>query len=261
MPALFVAHGSPMVAIEDSPYGRFLDALGRMLPRPSAIVLFSAHWESDRQRVSSVDTYDTIHDFGGFPDALYRITYPAPGDKSLAERIRERLRDASVTAELDEHRGLDHGAWTILYRMYPAADIPVVAMSVNAGLSPAEQVRIGKVLAPLRAEGVLVIGSGVTVHNFQLLSHRKNPEVREAVIAFEDWLESRLHQWDIASLLNYQRLAPHAHLAVPPYASEHFAPLMYAVGAAGEHPEVKTLYRGLEWDVLTDSVYQFTGGV
>ncbi len=257
LPSLFIAHGSPMIAIEESGYGTFLDHLGESLARPQAIVIFSAHWESRVQQVSAVESYSTIYDFGGFPDELYRVTYPAHGNPALAARIHELLKAAEVPVELDHGRGLDHGAWTLLNRLYPAADIPVVAMSVNARLTPEEQFRIGQTLSPLRSEGVLIIGSGVTVHNFQLLQARHNAEVQSAIKQFEAWLESKLHAWDLAALFHYETEAPYARLAVPANGQEHFAPLFYAMGAGSRPESVETLHQGWMWDVMTNSVYAF----
>lgn len=158
IPSLFVAHGSPMVAIERSAYGDFLDNFGRTFPRPKAIVVFSAHWESPVQMVSEVEAYSTLYDFGGFPEALYRVKYPAKGDRELSRQIQGLLAAEGITYGVEKERGLDHGSWTILHRMYPAADIPVIAMSVNADLTPAEQFRMGNALSSLRADDILIVG-------------------------------------------------------------------------------------------------------
>lgn len=257
LPSLFIAHGSPMVAIEDSEYGQFLDHLAARWPRPRAVVVFSAHWESPVQAVSRVPEYSTIYDFGGFPDELYQIQYPAHGDAALSDRIEALLSEAGIPVRPEEQRGLDHGAWSLLNRLYPDADVPVVEMSVNARLTPQEQFLIGGSLASLRMDDVLIIGSGVTVHNFQLLHAHANPEVQAAVRQFEQWLSEKLHAWDLDALFDYVRQAPHAQLAVPPGASEHFAPLFYAMGAAKNPESVAVLHRSWMWDVMANSVYQF----
>lgn len=257
IPPLFIAHGSPMIAIEDSEYSSFLDRLGSELPTPKAIVLFSAHWESDVQMVSHVDTYSTIYDFGGFPEALYRVKYPAPGKPALATKITSLLAQEGIASRLDKERGLDHGAWAILHRMFPKADIPVVAMSVNAHLAPVEQYRIGQALSGLRDEGVMVIGSGVTVHNFQLLHYRHDPEVKKMILEFETWLENHIQSWDLPALFNYEKLAPHARIAVPAHGQEHFVPLFYAMGAADSVRRAETLHRSLLMDVMVNTVYKF----
>jgi 4,5-DOPA dioxygenase extradiol len=257
IPSAFIAHGSPMIAIEDSEYTRFLDSFGHTFPRPKAIVIFTAHWGSDVQMVSEVEEYSTIYDFGGFPDALYQIKYPAKGNKELSRKIQDLLSKASIPFQVETRRGLDHGAWNLLYRLYPAADIPVIAMSVNPDMKPEEHFQIGKALSPLRKEDVLIIGSGATVHNFSLFSKRSNPEVKDMVLGFENWLEDHLHKWDVDSLFHYETKAPNARIAVPQHGEEHFVPIFYAMGAADDSHKVSTLHRSLLMDVLTNSVYQF----
>ncbi|SFU30408.1 dioxygenase family protein [Alicyclobacillus macrosporangiidus] len=258
LPSLFIAHGSPMVAVEDSVYGRFLDTLGSRLRRPRAVVVFTAHWLSGAQAVSASPNYETIHDFGGFPDELYQIQYPAPGEPALAGTIRSRLAEAGVPCHLDARRGLDHGVWTILRRLYPDASIPVVAMSVNPRLTPAGQFAIGQALAPLRADDVLIIGSGATVHNLAALDWARQDGVPdEWALAFETWLESRLVAWDLEALFDYRRLAPGAHQAVPAWGTEHFAPLLYAMGAAADTPSAALWHRDFQFGNLCNSVYAF----
>lgn len=258
VPSLFVAHGSPMVAIEQSNYGDFLDRLSGAIERPRAIILFSAHWESRVQMVSDVGAYPMIYDFGGFPEELYRVKYPAKGDHELSQKIQHLLTAAGIPFEVEKNRGLDHGAWTILKRIYPAADIPVIAMSVNPDLAPAEQFLIGHALSSLRQEGILIIGSGVTVHNFGLLQVRGNPEVQLAVGEFEKWLEEKLYAWDTKALFDYEELAPYARLAVPSNGKEHFIPLFYAMGGASERPVVTKLHQSWLLAVMVNSVYQFS---
>ncbi len=259
LPALFVAHGSPMIAIEESDYGTFLDRFGRSLPRPQAVVVFSAHWESRIQQISAVDgPYETIYDFGGFPDELYQATYPAHGHPELARQVANLLRARGIEASLNTQRGLDHGAWTLLRRLFPEADVPVVAMSVNAALPPAEQFRIGESLAPLRDQNVLIMGSGVTVHNFQLLRYTENLDVQTAVQAFERWLHENLQAWDLDALFHYAERAPYANLAVPAGGSEHFAPLFYAMGAAGSGAAFLLQHHSWMWGVMSNDVFQFS---
>lgn len=258
MPVVFVAHGSPMVAIEDSPYGRFLDQAAAHWPTPRAIVIFSAHWEASKQWISDVDDYDTLYDFGGFPEALYAVRYAAKGEHALAQNIVERLTKRGIPCATDVKRGLDHGSWTILKRLYPQAEVPVVAMSVNPALSPQEQYEIGQSLADLRQDGVLIIGSGVTVHNFQLLSMAHDPTVQKAVRQFEQWLQEQLQAWNLQALFDYARQAPHAPLAVPEDSKEHFVPLFYILGASGRPESVATLHNSWLFDVMSNSVFQFS---
>ena len=257
MPSLFVAHGSPMIAIEDTAYADFLGELGTRIGRPRAVVVFSAHWESARQMLSTAARHAPMYDFGGFPEALYQVRYTPPGDPDLGQKLAASLQELGVSVEQDRHRALDHGVWTVLCRLFPKADVAVIAMSVNAKLDPKEQYRIGAALGPWRSQNVLIIGSGVTVHNFELLRQSQDAQVKERVLAFEDWLEDALKRWDLNALFHYETAAPHAAMAVPRLANEHFAPLFYAMGAAEDQRKTTTLYRDLQWNVMTNSVYQF----
>jgi len=257
MPAFFLAHGSPMIALEDTPYTRKLREVGSKY-RPRAIILFSAHWESNVQAVGGAETYRTIYDFGGFPEALYRVTYPAHSDAKLVEEISTIFTGGGVEYLVDQSRGLDHGAWTLLRHIYPEADVPVVAMSVNANLAPAEQYRIGQALAQLRARDVMVIGSGVTVHNFGTINWNAPAGVPDAwAKEFDDWVLDKLTHWDTPALFAYETQAPHARKAVPPNGSEHFVPLFYTMGAAHETPSVKELHRQYEFGNLSYVLWQF----
>ncbi|MDF2628521.1 MAG: hypothetical protein K0R39_2352 [Symbiobacteriaceae bacterium] len=257
MPAFFLAHGSPMIALEDTPYTRKLRAVGSQY-RPTAIILFSAHWESSMQAVGASETYRTIYDFGGFPEALYGVTYPAHSDAALVQEISALLDRAGVQHRIDQSRGLDHGAWTLLRHLYPDADVPVVAMSVDANLLPAEQYRIGQALAELRARDVMVIGSGVTVHNFGTIRFGAAPGQPDAwAKEFDDWVFDKLTRWETQALFAYESQAPHAQKAVPPNGNEHFVPLFYTMGAAHETPSVKELHRHYEFGNLSYVLWQF----
>lgn len=257
-PVLFVAHGAPLLVLEDHAYTRFLDRLGNDLGRPRAILIFSAHWESPVQLVSRVDTYSTIYDFYGFPDELYRIVYPAKGAPELADDIMQRLGDAGIAIRPEEERGLDHGAWVVLKRLYPNADVPVVAMSVNPHLPPAEQYRIGKALSDLRKRDVLIIASGGTVHNLAAVDMQNHSDVPEAwALEFENWLEDAVTAWDVDRLFRFRTLAPHAERAVPFHGQEHFIPLFYAMGAADDERKAELLHRSFRYGTLSQSVWRF----
>lgn len=258
IPSLFIAHGSPMLAISDTVYTRFLRELGRKYPNPRAIVVFSAHWISDVQYVSEVQAYDTIHDFGGFPKELYRIQYPAKGDLEVARQIQKRLTQAQILWKDESQRGLDHGAWVILRCMYPKADIPVVAMSINPTLEPQEQFRLGEALSQLREQNILVIGSGATIHNLSMLRFQDENRIDEWALTFDDWLFTHLSHWNVDALFAYETLAPYAKLAVPPYGNEHFVPLIYAMGVAGTNGHAVRLHSSFEYGNLSNSVWQFT---
>lgn len=258
LPSLFIAHGAPLLAIESNEYTQFLNELGSTLPKPKAVVLFSAHYESVVQRVSDVDEFSTIYDFGGFPDALYRIQYPAKGDHALTEEIKALFAKNNIPFEVDETRGLDHGAWIVLKMLYPNADVPVISMSVNQQLTPQQQYEIGKSLSSLREKDVLIIGSGGTVHNLRAVGwHKDGKEIDEWAVDFDQWLEKHLNDWDTEHLFQYESLAPNAQVAVPPYGKEHFIPLFYAMGAAHNSGMSKLLHRSYRYGNLSHSVWQF----
>ncbi|MEH7415382.1 class III extradiol ring-cleavage dioxygenase [Neobacillus drentensis] len=256
MPTLFIAHGAPLLAIENNEYTQFLNELGKNIPRPKAIVLFSAHWESRVQKVSNVDSYSTIYDFGGFSPELYQIQYPAQGDQKLSIEIQDLFKENGVPFEIETERGLDHGAWVVLRLLYPNADIPVIAMSVNPKLSPEEQYKVGKSLSALREKDVLVIGSGGTVHNLRAVKWADN-EIDQWAQEFDDWLAVHLRNWDLESLFKYDSVAPYSEYAVPPYGNEHFIPIFYAMGAADDVKKANLLHRSYRYGNLSHSVWQF----
>ncbi|WP_420474903.1 dioxygenase [Noviherbaspirillum sp. ST9] len=257
LPTLFVSHGSPMLAVEDSPARRFLQGLGADLPRPRAILVASAHWESMREpAVSLASQPETIHDFGGFPQVLYDLDYPAPGAPQLAEKAALMLEQAGHTVGRSPHRGLDHGAWVPLKLMYPDADLPVSQLSILRGASPANHERLGHALAGLRDEGVLVIGSGSLTHN--LYEFRGGPidaPVPDWVSEFGGWMVDKLQAGDHEALRSYRSLAPSAARNHP--TEEHLLPLFVAMGAAGEGAVAKRLHTSHEYGVLAMDVYAF----
>ncbi|SDE16061.1 Aromatic ring-opening dioxygenase, catalytic subunit, LigB family [Paenibacillus sp. UNCCL117] len=254
MPSLFLAHGSPMLALQQNDYTDFLQRLAGRL-QPKAIVIFTAHWETQTTTVSASDAvYETIYDFGGFPDELYALTYPAKGSSRIAGDVKDRLEKQGIAVHTDLTRGLDHGSWTLLYRMYPAADIPVIQLSVNPYLPPAEQYKIGEALRGLGDEDILVIGSGVTVHNLRMVNWGQNTPEPWAV-AFDDWLIDRLERRDLEALFSYDRLAPHAQAAVP--RPEHFVPLFIALGAGSPDRKPELIHRSYELGTLSYACFEF----
>jgi len=259
LPSLFIAHGSPLVALENNAYTQFLNQLGKTMPRPKAIILFSAHYESPVQRVSDIEgDFDTIYDFGGFPEPLYRITYPAKGSKTITEEIKTLFTRDGIPFEADTTRGLDHGAWVVLRMLYPDADVPVISMSVNQRLTPEQQYQVGKSLSELREKDVLIIGSGGTVHNLRMIGWEKDgKEIDQWAVDFDAWLEEHLTTWDTVSLFDYDRLAPNASNAVPSYGKEHFIPIFYAMGAADNVKKAKLLHRSYRYGNLSHSIWQF----
>lgn len=256
MPAFFIAHGAPLLALENNEYTQALQQLGKTLPKPKAIILFSAHWESQVQLVSDVEEYSTIYDFGGFPEELYQIQYPAKGKKELTKEIEELFAKEGISFQVDTRRGLDHGAWVVLRLLYPNADVPVIAMSVNQHLSPEEQYKIGKSLSSLREKDVMIIGSGGTVHNLRALRWSDNG-VEEWALGFDEWIAQQLKNWDTQSLFNYYDLAPGAEIAVPHYGKEHFVPLFYAMGAGDREKNATLVHRSYRYGNLSHSVWQF----
>lgn len=258
LPTLFISHGSPMLAIDDSPARRFLLTLGKTLPRPNAIVVVSAHWESTgAPAVGLAPQPETIHDFGGFPAELFAIQYPAPGAPAVAERAAELLQQAGFSVMRNADRGLDHGAWVPLRLMYPDADIPVTQVSVLAGATPAEHEKMGKALAALRDEGVLIIGSGSLTHNlYEFRGRAIDAPAPSWVSDFGAWMMARLLANERESLLDYRRQAPSAERNHP--TEEHLLPLFVARGAAGENAKAERVHASYEYGVLAMDVYAFS---
>jgi len=231
MPVLFVGHGNPMNAIEASMWADGWGRMGAALPRPEAILAISAHWETPTTRVTAMAQPRTIHDFGGFPRELFEQLYPAPGSPQLADRVRSLVTSALVLA--DHEWGIDHGIWSVLARMYPAADIPVVQLSLGAGLSGEARRQIGAEIAPLREEGVLILASGNIVHNLRALKWQGGPPYDWAS-EFDERVASALTTGDVRTLVEWEQGGEPAGLSVP--TDEHYTPLLYAQGAtdAGE---------------------------
>jgi 4,5-DOPA dioxygenase extradiol len=257
LPTLFISHGSPMLAIQDSPARQFLLELGKSLPRPQAILVASAHWESIGGPAVSLAAHPaTIHDFGGFPPALFVIEYPAPGAPEIAERAAGLLEAAGLPVKRNPSRGLDHGAWVPLRLMYPDADIPVAQIALLHGATPAAHERMGEALAALRAEGVLVIGSGSLTHNlYEFHGQHIDAAVPAWVSDFGDWMHAALAGRQRAALLDYRRQAPFAERNHP--SEEHLLPLFVAMGAAGIDAGAKRLHASYEYGILAMDVYAF----
>jgi len=254
MPSYFFAHGAPSIVLEDNAYTALLKNFAAHTPRPKAIVLFSAHWEQSMQTVSAAGRYSTIYDFGGFQDELYRMTYPAEGDRALSDQIQSLFSKHGIQSALDEERGLDHGAWAVLKLLYPDADIPVVALSVNRYLTNEQQYQVGKALSELREQDILIIGSGGTVHNLRKLNW-KSEGIDGWAEAFDNWIQAKLEAWDVDSLFNYRELAPYAQEAVP--TNEHFIPLLLAMGTGDANRQSKLLHRSYQYGNLSLSCWQF----
>ncbi|MGA9667539.1 MAG: class III extradiol ring-cleavage dioxygenase [Gallionella sp.] len=231
MPVVFVSHGAPDALLKAPDAVACWGEIGRSVPRPAAVLVVSAHWEARKATVSLSGSPETIHDFSGFSPELYRIQYRAPGAPALAERVESLLSAAGLDADSDPSRGLDHGAWVPLSAMYPQADVPVTQLSLLRNADPATHFELGRALAPLRDEGVLIVGSGAITHNFAWLDWRANADkapMRQAEV-FTDWVGDRLAAQDVQSLLAY-RSAPYGAKSHP--SEEHFLPFFVALGAA-----------------------------
>lgn len=253
LPSLFISHGSPMLALEPGASGPALSKLAADIPRPSAIVVVSAHWESQRLLLTAGEHPQTWHDFGGFPAELYAVQYPAPSAPKLAEEIAQQLNDVGLPAYLDSQRPFDHGAWVPLSLMYPNADIPVLQLSLPSHLGPELQTRIGRALASLRAQDILLIGSGSITHNLGALNWRAGPEVITPwAKEFRDWMVEKLAADDEAALHHYRHLAPHAMRNHP--SEEHLLPLFFARGAGGAFSVV---HAGFTYGALGMDIYRF----
>jgi 4,5-DOPA dioxygenase extradiol len=234
-----------MVAVQRGPYQDALAEFGRSV-HPRAIVAISAHWGSSTAiGITASARHTTTHDFGGFAPELYELTYDAPGSPELAERIAGLLREGGWEPRITAERGLDHGVWIPLRLMYPAAEIPVVEISVPLQLPPEDLYRIGETLAPLRAEGVLILGSGGVVHNLRLVHFDKVDHAVDSWAAeFDEWFRDAVAQKKLTELFQFQNLALHAQMAVPTF--EHFAPVFVVLGAAPRYDRVSTIYEGFE---------------
>lgn len=231
LPPLFISHGAPSMALEPRQTGAMLQALGKQLPRPKAIVVLSPHWLTRVSTVTSSAAPGTIHDFGGFDEALYDIQYPAPGEPALAERICHLLESAGWPVMQNPSRGLDHGAWMPLLFLYPDADIPVVQLSLNPQQSPERQYQLGRMLSPLLDEGVLIVCSGSFTHNlYEFYGQEAELPPAAYVTEFRQWMLSQLQAGNLSELLAYRTQAPHAVRAHP--TDEHLLPLFLAMGAA-----------------------------
>lgn len=251
---VFVSHGAPTLLLEDIPARRFLEGLSGVLRRPDAVVVVSAHWETAQPRIGAPLRFSTIHDFFGFPEELYRLSYRPAGAPELAARLADRLMAVGFAPELDTERGLDHGAWVPLTLAYPEADIPVVSLSIQAALGPAHHFAVGQALVGLANENILVLASGSATHNLSALDWGR-PEPTPWAQAFEDWLAGKIAAGDVDALVDYRARAPHAVRAHP--RDEHLLPLFVAMGAAGPGPRGQRLHESFTHGSLSMAAYRF----
>lgn len=254
LPTLFLSHGSPMHALEPGAAGEAWAALGRRLPRPRALVVASAHWETNVPMFTGNARPQTIHDFLGFPDPLYRLRYSAAGEPAIAARAAELLKAAGFTSAIDGCRGLDHGAWAPLLHMYPDADVPVLQLSVQTPLGTRHHLALGRALAALAAQDVLLVGSGHMTHNLRdWMLGRGDAAPAPYAREFQSWVEARIVAHDLDALAEYRARAPHAVRAHP--TEEHFLPLFVALGAAAERYRPERVFDAIEGGVLAMDAY------
>lgn len=243
MPAVFFGHGNPMNALEVNTYTEAWRRIGAALPRPQTILAISAHWYGPGTSVTAAESPRTIHDFGGFPRELYGVQYPAAGAPRLARRIRELLAPLPVT--LDDSWGLDHGTWSVLRHVYPAADVPVIQLSIDETLPAFRHFEIGRQLAPLREEGILILGSGNLVHNLHAYAWgRHTQEPYDWAVAFEQRARALMLNHDFGPLIDYERLGGDAVLSAP--TPDHYLPLLYVLGTWREGDAIAFPVEGVD---------------
>jgi len=243
MPTIFFGHGNPMNAIERNRYTEAWAAIGKALPRPRAILVVSAHWYLPATLVTAMATPRTIHDFGGFPPALYEVRYPAPGDPELARQVAKLL--APLPVGLDEQWGLDHGTWSVLVHVFPNADVPVVQLSIDEAQPPSFHYALAKKLAPLRDDGVLVIGSGNLVHNLHTYAWGRHvPEPFDWAVRFETQARALMLAGNHAPLVDYDTLGSDAVLSAP--TPDHYLPLLYVLGLQQDGDEITFPVEGID---------------
>lgn len=254
-PVLFVSHGSPSLIYEDGPAHRYLQSLSNQIPKPKAIVVFSAHWDSPHLKISGAHYPETIHDFHGFSRQLHELKYTAPGSPDLAEEIQKLLGHAGFSATIDSTRGLDHGAWVPLYLAYPQARIPVIQVSISSSRGPRFHYELGRALFELREKRVLLMGSGSVTHNLQELSkYSLNSSSPMWVTSFNSWLVQQIQNHKINDLFNYQELAPYAEANHP--SEDHLSPLFASLGAAAGSP-FRCLHHSFTYGILSMDIYGF----
>jgi 4,5-DOPA dioxygenase extradiol len=243
MPAIFFGHGNPMNALAENAYTRAWNAIGAEISRPKAILCVSAHWYAPYTAVTGMQSPRTIHDFGGFPRELFEFSYPAPGDPALALRVREMLEP--LDASIDQQWGLDHGTWSVLAHVFPEADVPVVQLSIDETKPPQFHFEAGKLLAPLRDENVLVIGSGNVVHNLHAYAWGRHPaEPFDWAVRFDARVRELLTAGNMAPLVDYESLGRDALLSAP--TPDHYLPLLYIAGMRRDSDTVSFPVTGMD---------------
>lgn len=243
MPVLFIGHGSPMNAIEINEFTECLQKLGKRIPTPKAILCISAHWLTEGTWVTHMPHPKTIHDFYGFPQALFDVDYPAPGSPEVAELVSATIEKPAVHPD-DETWGLDHGTWSVLRHLYPKADIPVVQLSIYFEQSGEYHYRVGQQLKSLRDQGILIVGSGNVVHNLPKIAWGKDPKPYPWAIEFDAWIKEKLIARDFQALTTQYIHSEAGQLSVP--TPDHYYPLLYTLGAVNDEDKLSFLYEGIQ---------------
>jgi 4,5-DOPA dioxygenase extradiol len=243
MPVLFIGHGNPMNAIRDTPFTRTLKELGKRLPRPKAVLCVSAHWMTEGTWVTHMGKPKTIHDFYGFPQELFDIKYPAPGDPATANLIIRDSADPAIHPD-NEIWGLDHGSWSVLRHMYPEADIPVVQLSLDMTQPSEFHIELGEKLRHLREDGILIVGSGNIVHNLRRASFADDAPPFDWAIEFDVWVKHRLQDGDFRSIVRDARASAAGKLSIP--TPDHWYPFLYTLGASDKSDVLRFEYEGIE---------------
>lgn len=256
-PTLFVSHGAPTLVMDDGPAHQFLKDLGKDIGKPEAILMISAHWETAIAMVTGAAKLKTIHDFRGFPKELYEMNYPVSGSTYLVRQVQQLLHGIGLETQVDDSRGLDHGAWVPLSLMYPDADVPVVQLSLQSHLGPAYHFALGRALSVLRQQGVLIIGAGSLTHNLRALDPRISAIPPDWVRDFSDWVHTAISQERISDLIDYRQQAPNAARNHP--SEEHFLPLFAPLGAGGG--KGNRIHSSYTYGVLSMDAYRFDGAI
>ena len=254
MPVLFLGHGNPMNAIEVNKFTKCLNEMGAHLPRPKAILMVSAHWETSGTWVTGMEKPKTIHDFGGFPKELFEVQYPAPGSPEFASRIVDAINCTKIQIDFNKW-GLDHGTWSVLKHIYPKADVPVFQMSLDRNQPMEFHFKLGQKLKPLRSHGLMIIGSGNIVHNLKMVNWNEDAKPYDWALEFDTWVKEKLDQRDFSSLINDALSTNVGKLSIPTL--EHYLPLLYTLGAANIEERLIYDYEGIEMSSMSMRCLRF----
>lgn len=255
LPVVFVSHGAPSFALDPGVAGPALTTFGSTLPKPEAIIVLSPHWQSQGLWVSSAETPETIYDFSGFPSALYQLQYPVPGKPDIAAMLQQHLQQQGFSIGLNPQRGLDHGAWVPLRYIFPQPEIPVIQLSLPIHWSSRQIYQLGQALRGFAPDQILFVGSGSLTHNLYEFRAYADEPVAAYAAEFSDWIASRLVNGEVQQVVDALELAPHAKRAHP--TEEHFLPLSFVLGIAGNYSAVNSLVREIRHSVLSMDAYAF----